>query len=244
MTLPELFEMLNMSLSAPLVSVVETWAAGTPFNTPANETLFFFCWPCLCMIFVCINISEWRMWLWCLCRALISPRMTVSVTYDLSMIRFNQEKKNVSSRSAKFCSQSSDVYQHHCSHTACVWGCNWKFDFKFSVTFCSTHHISFGKSNICPKKRTQKSKKSTEHVHSIKLEVQHVGTHGCSWYQNQFTTFLWLLLRLYSCLGMRLHRCRTLDHISEGKQFLLRGHKQPWWHSVAKNLNAELAFWI
>lgn len=66
MTLPELFEMLSMFLSAPLVSVVEMWAAGTPFNTPANETLFFFCWPCLCMIFVCINSSEWRMWLWCL----------------------------------------------------------------------------------------------------------------------------------------------------------------------------------
>lgn len=87
--------MLSMSLRAPLVSVEEMWAAVTPFNTPANETssFFFFCWPCLCLLFVCINRRDWRMWLWCLCGALTSPRMTRLGTYDLSMIRFSQEKK-------------------------------------------------------------------------------------------------------------------------------------------------------
>lgn len=59
MTLPELFEMLNMSLSAPLVSVVETWAAGTPFNTPANETLFFFADPASAwFLFASTSVSD------------------------------------------------------------------------------------------------------------------------------------------------------------------------------------------
>lgn len=51
----------------------------------------------------------------------------------------------------------------------------------------------------------------------------HMGVAGIRTSSQPFFDFL----RLYSCLGMRPHRCRTLDHISEGKQSLLRGHKQP-----------------
>lgn len=76
MTLPELFEMLSMFLSAALVSVVEMWAAGTPFNTPANETLFFFLLT-LPLHDFCLHQQQWVTDVTLMpFGALLSPRMT------------------------------------------------------------------------------------------------------------------------------------------------------------------------